>query len=178
MGQSDKVFFALCQDPDKLNNDPTNLVIRRERFMKRFGGLSASGPPFRMVVRQLIASKKWAVETIRFRELSTVERKLSKQQPGSRRVQSDPGTSGKAKAKALRRSCSLDVISESPATMKPAPNPADVQPDVVLPQSAAAPPQVEAVAEGSKDAPLPDNILSTMTIKNGVQPKKRQGSKK
>lgn len=106
-GKSHVVFYALCEDPKKIQNGMEGLIIRREQFWQRLAGL---GPPFRMVVRQIIAGKLCGIE---FNAITEADFN------NSQCVEGDQAEVNNAKKKSagLRRSASLDVIDERPCLL-------------------------------------------------------------
>jgi len=115
-GQSDKVFFALCEDPKRLQNGTEGLIIARSSFIKR---LMFMGNPFRLVVRQAIANRKFGIE---FRDITATSVESKQARPneatGCHRVnaKSDPimNCTAKGSMPHVKRGSSLDCIADNP----------------------------------------------------------------
>jgi len=113
-GRSDKVFYAFCKDPMRLYDGTQGLVVLREKFVQR---LSWMGPPFRLVVRQLIGSRRWAMEPLA--ESGAAKKVLQSEEGGMRRRLSDPGVADVGAAaqnlranQRQRSSCDLAVWTQ------------------------------------------------------------------
>lgn len=159
-GQSERVFYSLCEDIMQIHTGAQESVLRRERFMNRLRGL---GAPFRTVVRLAIASKSFGIP---FKALDLVDQqpcqkvKQRSTMPGPRRMNSLDSalkSSGSQRSTALgpRRMNSLDSALKVSGSQ--------------LAQTAKNCGSPAGTSGGSPDdAPLPK------TIKSSSQPKKRR----
>jgi len=114
-GRSDRVFFALCEDPRKQFVEVQGLVVRRHRFLQR---LSSRRPPLQRIVDQLIATRSVgsAGKLPKFEAAENDDASTAASTPCSTVAPVMGNSEGKGrtvKRAGLRRSGSLDSVPDA-----------------------------------------------------------------